>query len=227
MKAILIFGAGGFAREVTWLIEDINRISPQWKILGYVVENPKEAGKTIRGFPVLPGLEYAVKTILTAPEPCYATFAVGSQATRRNILNQIKKFKGKLVFPNLFHPAALKDDSTLRCGQGNIITAGATLTADVTVGSFNLLNTGCILSHDVEIGDFCNIGPHAILNGKVKVCDDATIGAGGVILSKMTIGKGSTVVLGAVVASNVPDNTVVAGNPSRIVRNASDSQQQE
>ena len=36
MKDIVIIGAGGFGREVAWLIEDINKIEPQWNILGFV-----------------------------------------------------------------------------------------------------------------------------------------------------------------------------------------------
>lgn len=39
MKDIVIIGAGGFGREVAWLIEDINRIKQTWNIIGFVDDN--------------------------------------------------------------------------------------------------------------------------------------------------------------------------------------------
>src|ERR1039457_4565831 len=38
-KKIAIIGAGGFAREVAWLIRDINRVTPQFEFLGFLVSN--------------------------------------------------------------------------------------------------------------------------------------------------------------------------------------------
>lgn len=35
MKDIAIFGVGGFGREVLTLIEDVNRISPTWNVIGF------------------------------------------------------------------------------------------------------------------------------------------------------------------------------------------------
>ena len=35
MKKIAIFGAGGFGREVKWLIDDINEKKHTWDFIGY------------------------------------------------------------------------------------------------------------------------------------------------------------------------------------------------
>lgn len=51
MKKILIFGAGGFGREVQWLIERINRMKPIWKIEGYL-DDGIESGTEINGYKV-------------------------------------------------------------------------------------------------------------------------------------------------------------------------------
>ena len=37
MQRIAIIGAGGFAREVEWLIRDLNRVSPQFEFAGMMV----------------------------------------------------------------------------------------------------------------------------------------------------------------------------------------------
>lgn len=41
MKKIAIFGAGGFGREVAFLIEDINKKNYQWEILGFFDDEKK------------------------------------------------------------------------------------------------------------------------------------------------------------------------------------------
>lgn len=48
---------------------------------------------------------------------------------------------------------------------------------------------------------------------------NAWIGAGAVILPDVTVGENAIVAAGAVVTKNVPDNTVVAGVPAKILRN--------
>jgi acetyltransferase-like isoleucine patch superfamily enzyme len=46
----------------------------------------------------------------------------------------------------------------------------------------------------------------------------ASIGSGATILCNVTIGENALVGAGSVVTKDVPDNTVVAGNPARVLR---------
>jgi UDP-2-acetamido-3-amino-2,3-dideoxy-glucuronate N-acetyltransferase len=46
----------------------------------------------------------------------------------------------------------------------------------------------------------------------------ASIGSGATILSNVVIGENAMIGAGSVVTRNVPPNTIVAGNPARIVR---------
>ena len=39
MKRIVMIGAGGMAREVRWLISEINLREPKWHFLGYVISD--------------------------------------------------------------------------------------------------------------------------------------------------------------------------------------------
>ena len=52
MKDIAIFGVGGFGREVLALIQDINRVEPQWNIVGFF-DDGYEKGLMINGYPTL------------------------------------------------------------------------------------------------------------------------------------------------------------------------------
>ena len=59
-------------------------------------------------------------------------------------------------------------------------------------------------------------GEWALLSTTVK--KGASIGANSVIVPGVTIGEGAIVGAGSVVTKNVPRNTIVAGNPARIIR---------
>ena len=50
------------------------------------------------------------------------------------------------------------------------------------------------------------------------VCRRASIGTGSVILGGITVGEGAIVGAGSVVTKDIPPNTIVAGNPARVVR---------
>jgi acetyltransferase-like isoleucine patch superfamily enzyme len=53
---------------------------------------------------------------------------------------------------------------------------------------------------------------------KTLVKKGASIGSGSTILANLTIGEHAIVGAGSVVTKNVPPNTIVAGNPARVLR---------
>lgn len=52
----------------------------------------------------------------------------------------------------------------------------------------------------------------------------ASVGSGATILARVTIGEDSIVGAGSVVTKDVPANTIVAGNPARVLRNLQSAQ---
>ena len=52
----------------------------------------------------------------------------------------------------------------------------------------------------------------------INVEDNVWIGGGAIILGGVTIGKNSVIGAGTVVTKDVPANSVVVGNPGRVVR---------
>jgi acetyltransferase-like isoleucine patch superfamily enzyme len=53
---------------------------------------------------------------------------------------------------------------------------------------------------------------------KTLVKARASIGSGSTILSKVVIGENAIVGAGSVVTKDVPNDTIVAGNPARVLR---------
>ncbi len=61
----------------------------------------------------------------------------------------------------------------------------------------------------------------------VSIGDDAWVGAGAIVLRGVRIGRGAIVGAGSVVTHDVPDWTVVAGNPAHAIRTLSGPKTEE
>lgn len=57
---------------------------------------------------------------------------------------------------------------------------------------------------------------------KTRICKGASIGSGSTILSNVTVGENAIVGAGSVVTKNVPPSAIVAGNPARVLRFATE-----
>lgn len=88
---------------------------------------------------------------------------------------------------------------------------GITLEDDVFVGP----NVNLVTENHPE----APILRHNVYGKPIYVKRGAWIGAGAIVLPGVTIGENAIVGAGAVVTKDVPDNTIVVGNPARMVRN--------
>jgi len=122
------------------------------------------------------------------------------------------KLPGSLVDPSVPKLHAVD------CAPGLFINCGCSIGAASSFDEFVLINRGASIGHHAVLGRFVSIGPGAVLAGQVTIADGAMIGAGAVILPKIRIGKNAIIGAGSVVVKDVAENTVVAGNPARVVR---------
>ena len=53
--------------------------------------------------------------------------------------------------------------------------------------------------------------------GSIEVCNNVMIGANSIVLYNVKIGPNSIVAAGSVVVNDVPEGTVVGGNPARVI----------
>lgn len=211
MKNIIIIGAGGFGREVQWLIERINQKEQTWNILGYV-DDGVEVGRVVNGIPVIGNLEYLCQT----KEELYVTCAIGSTQVRKRVIEKLLQNK-KLKFPNLIDPSILESEY-VDYGKGNIVCAGNIFTVNISMGDFNIINLNCTLGHDDILESFITIYPGANISGNVKIGELSEIGTGTKVIQGKKIGKNSTIGAGAVVIKDVPDDCTAVGVPASVVK---------
>lgn len=208
MKDIVIIGAGGFGREVQWLIERINFEKKEWNLLGYVDDGMKK-GELIDEYPVLGGCEY----LLNFNEKIHATVAIGSSKTRKSVVEKLLE-NDNIVFPNLIDPSVLTS-SKYECGIGNIICAGTIMTTDYQLGNFNIVNLDCTIGHDVKIFSYVTVFPSVNISGCVTIEDMSEIGTGTNIIQGIHIGMQTIIGAGSVVVRNIDGHCTAMGVPCR------------
>lgn len=213
MKKLVIIGAGGFAREVAWLVEDINAVSEEWELLGFIDENVANHGKVLNGLPVLGDFDYFYNRGLN--ESIYTVCAVGNPRIKMNLVKKAVEWGFKFV--NLIHPSAMMSRH-VAMGVGNIICAGNIITTNITLGNHVAINPGCGIGHDAVIKDFCTILWSVNISGNVCVGAGCQIGTKTVVIQGINIGEWSTIGAGAVVVRDIPPHCTAVGVPARPIK---------
>jgi sugar O-acyltransferase (sialic acid O-acetyltransferase NeuD family) len=108
--------------------------------------------------------------------------------------------------------------STSSFGRGTLVNAGVIVGAKTNTGAFVVINRGASIGHHVQIEDYVSTGPSCVICGCCHIGHGAFVGGGAVISPKLAVGANSIVGAGAVVVKDVPANSVVVGNPARVIR---------
>jgi acetyltransferase-like isoleucine patch superfamily enzyme len=74
-----------------------------------------------------------------------------------------------------------------------------------------------IITHDGAIWSFLDVMPNSDVFGTVKIGNNVFIGDNCTILPNTNIGNNCIVGAGSVVRGKFPDNSVIIGNPARVV----------
>ena len=58
MKDLVVIGSGGFSKQVIEIIEQLNLINPEYKLLGIVDDNKSLVGTEVLGYEVIGDTDY-------------------------------------------------------------------------------------------------------------------------------------------------------------------------
>jgi len=95
--------------------------------------------------------------------------------------------------------------------------------AGLTIGSRVTIAHGVMIFTDSGPNTSQKLQKHfPITAAPVKIGDDVWIGASAMILPGVIIGNGCVIGAGSLVKDDVPDGSVVAGNPAKVVRELTD-----
>lgn len=211
-RKIAILGAGGFAREVAWLIRDINSVKPSYSFQGFILSDLSMKGEHDTIELLLGDYDWIAENIDRIDA---LAIGVGTPAVREKMAAEIEARFPSIEWPPLLHPTANFDRSSSRIGKGVILCAGVIGTVNVTFEPFCAVNLACTIGHEACIGQYSVLNPTANISGGVRLGKSVLIGTGAQILHYLRIGDGSTVGAGAVVTKDVPGGETVVGIPAK------------
>lgn len=210
MERIVIFGTGGFGREVHELIEDMNRLVATYQVVGFLDDEAANHGNAIHELPVLGDSSW-----LISHPGVRVVVGVGNPKSKFHIVSKVRSIGGQ--FESLIHPTARVGTRT-QLGEGTIICSGNHLTTDIRIGSFVTLNLNDTVGHDTTIEDFVTCAPGVHLSGNVQVGAGTDIGTGAVIIQGISIGEWSILGAGSSVINPIPANVTAVGVPAKVIK---------
>lgn len=211
MKQLVIYGAGGFAREVLALVHDINQESQRWDVLGFLSDDAATWGQTVNELPILGGQRWIEERRASVA----VALAIGSPPVKRRTVQRASG--ANLSWATLVHPSVVAS-SYVVYGAGVVVTAGTILTSNIELADFSMLNLACTVGHDCTIGRYATTSPGVNVSGNVRIGEGCDIGTGAAIIQSVEIGQWSIVGAGAVVTRSLPANCTAVGTPARVVK---------
>jgi len=205
MKDIVIIGAGGFGKEVAWLIEQINRVNQTWNLLGYV-DDYKPMGTEINGAQILGPIDWLKGQKLSV------ICSISDPLIRKQIIEKLSHSHNDFV--TLIHPKVEISD-TVTIGKGTLICEGAKFTVNISIGNHVIIYHNSVVCHDSIIRDYCTILPSVNISGNVHIDYMTTLGTGSKIIQNLKIGSNVLVGAGSVVIRDVNKNSKVVGVPAK------------
>lgn len=213
MKDIIIIGAGGVGREVAFIIEEINKETPTWNILGFIDDNKEIHGKVINGYSVLEDLSYLEKYEKEEKKP-EVVIAMANYNVKKNI---VFKLSNKFSFATIIHPE-VGIHNTVTIGNGSIIYKGVIVTTNITIGNHVIVSPKCGIGHDSIIKDYVSLLWNVNISGNDVIEEGVLIGSGATVIQGKKVGQAAVIGAGAVVVKDILSNTTNVGVPSNIIK---------
>ena len=129
------------------------------------------------------------------------------------------------------HQIVVRENTVI--GERSVLGTGVKVEMNSVIGSHVLIETQCHITAYMTIEDYVFMGPACVTTNDLRMLHrragagerlrgaslkwGCRIGGGTVILPAVTIGREAIVSAGSVVGRDVPDRTVAAGNPARLI----------
>lgn len=209
MKSIII-GAGTYGEVYLAYLQEAGI-----EIVGFLDDDPKYKGQAVRGIPVLGSIN--LLNTLKETDGIEAVYCpLGNNKLRVKFLTQARALGYET--PNYIHPSVIISPS-VTIGKGVYILLGTTIMPHTVINDFVMISMGVHLAHHnvLEEGVFLSTGCN--FGASIHACKYAYCGISSTIMTGMhELGEDCLIGAGAVVIHDVPDRTVVAGVPAKVLK---------
>lgn len=206
MKPVVLFGAGGLAREYAAIARSLGR-----HVLGFV--DVEEGPSVLCAERDVAARLQRIVEARTASASYDVLLAVGAPRVLAKLDAVVRSLPGASLVCMVHSSAVCLERVEL--GEGTVVYPRATLTTDVVVGRACCVSNGVNIGHDARVGDFCVLTPGVCIAGRVTLGDRVFMGTGAVVLPGVRIGDDAVIGAGAVVTKDVDAGATVVGVPAR------------
>lgn len=215
MKKLIILGTGGNCIDILDTVYDINENNRHtiYECIGFLDDNQENWGKVHYGIKVLGPLNSASNY-----NECLFVNGIGSPFNFWKKKDIISKTQVPLEkFATIVHPSA-SVSKMAKLGRGTVVLQNVTIASNVTIGNHVIILPNVVISHDDSIGDYTCITGGVCISGGVTIGNSCYLGTNSAIIGNVSIGDYCLVGMGSVVIDTVEENSVVIGNPAKILR---------
>ncbi|MFP4321489.1 MAG: acetyltransferase [Anaerolineales bacterium] len=217
MQPIIIYGSGGFARELAWLIEECTTSGQNvYRVVCFVDDDPQKQGTYPNDIPVLS----LVDAFQQYPR-AQIVGGIGSPQTREKTMHKAQAMG--FVPASFIHPNVVYSARWTTFGPGTVICAGNILTVNITLGQHVHLNLDCTIGHDVILDDYVTLAPGAHVSGWVHLGKRVYVGTGATFINgtddnPLTVADDVVIGAGACVTKPIHQSGVtVVGVPAKVL----------
>jgi len=212
LKDLIILGAGGTAFEVIEIVFAINKVQPEWNILGYLDDNEELLGQVKNGYPVLGTIPQSVNY-----KNAYFASSIGNAYDTKLRM----KVRNKVPYPDerfatLIHPNATICE-TAEIEPGAIIYSNVCVSANTHIGHDAFLVYNTVVAHESTIGKHCILSVGVFLPSDVHVGDCCYLGAGVASRHQMDIGDNCLIGMGTKIVKSVPSNSKLINRLENVI----------
>jgi len=211
-ERIAVYGAGGFAREVAWLVESCVTAEHRYEVVCFIDDDPRLHGQTANGI-----LTMSLDDAWSRFPDARVVVAVGGPAARERIVGKAtaKGFR----FATIVHPR-VERSRWIEFGAGTIVCAGNILTTNIRLGNHVHVNLDCTVGHDAILGDYTTLAPGVHISGWVHTGRRVYIGTGAVVINgtesaPVVLHDDAVIGAGACVTKSIAAGLTVVGVPAR------------
>lgn len=208
MQNLIIVGAGGFGREVLQWCQDAGFDHGEWRIKGFLDDNPSALDAATAGRHAILG---SVDDYAIVPDDRFVC-AIGMPRVKKACVERLLARGARFV--SVIHPSAVVG-RTVHLGQGCVICPQTILTANIQLGDFVMVNLCSSVGHDACIGRWTTLSPHCDVTGGVEVGEGVFMGTHAALIPGIRVGDWAVVGAGSTAFRDVPAGATVVGVPAQ------------
>ena len=209
---LVLIAASGLAREVAVAVQEAGT----HEVVGVLDDSTDAQGTACAGVVVTGPVDAA-----SDMNDVQFLICAGSGVARRGIAARLRASGvGPGRFATVVHPTAAVP-ATCVIGEGSILLAHVTLTADVSVGHHVVVMPQAVLTHDDTVADYATLCAGTVVGGNVAIGTGAYLGMHSSVRQGVRVGRNSTLGMGSVLLRDLPAGEVWAGIPAASLSNGS------